>query len=77
MVDMDTYRSTQNIGDDMLEDGEFLDDVLESDEIPQGSLALLLPSTIIGYGFHNRKWGKLMKPPSRTASDEKHRYPPR
>ncbi|KAH6875244.1 P-loop containing nucleoside triphosphate hydrolase protein [Alternaria rosae] len=60
MVDMDTYRSTHSAGDYTLKEGEFPDDVLESDEIPQGSLALLLPSTIIGYGFHNRKWDKLL-----------------
>jgi hypothetical protein len=44
--------------DDPTRQSELGEDVLGDDQIPEGSFALLLPATIHGYGFHNKKWSR-------------------
>jgi hypothetical protein len=58
MIDMKMYRSIHSPEDDPPRQSELTEDVLGDDEIPEGSFALLLPATINGYGFHNKKWSR-------------------
>ncbi|CAN9272817.1 unnamed protein product [Alternaria alternata] len=60
MIDMKMYRSIHSPEDDPPRQSELTEDVLGDDEIPEGSFALLLPATINGYGFHNKKWNVLL-----------------
>jgi hypothetical protein len=58
MVDMEAYRLMHGRDDDPPRQSELTEDVLGNDEIPEGPFALLLPATINGYGFHNKKWSR-------------------
>ncbi|RYN81405.1 hypothetical protein AA0120_g10146 [Alternaria tenuissima] len=60
MVDMEAYRLMHGRDDDPPRQSELTDVVLGNDEIPEGSFALILPATINGYGFHNKKWNVLI-----------------
>ncbi|RYN29650.1 hypothetical protein AA0115_g5269 [Alternaria tenuissima] len=60
MVDMEAYRLMHGRDDELPRQSELTEDVLRNDEIPEGPFALLLPATIIGYGFHNKKWSVLL-----------------
>jgi hypothetical protein len=60
MVDDTTYKLMHGDGDDEPdEDREELDeDSMRADDLPAEPFVLLLPATIRGYGFHNKKWSK-------------------
>lgn len=58
MVDMITYRQL-HLGDDVSDDREYLSDtIMDCDTPPTGSLLLLLPATVHGFGFQDKKWRK-------------------
>ncbi|KAH7200670.1 P-loop containing nucleoside triphosphate hydrolase protein, partial [Fusarium oxysporum] len=63
MVDFETYRRSRghNLENWNMENvEEYLpQEVVESSLNPSGDLALLLPSTTYGFGFHDKKWRKL------------------
>jgi hypothetical protein len=60
MVDDTTYKLMHGDRDEELdEDREVLDEEsMHADELPAEPFVLLLPATIRGYGFHNKKWSK-------------------
>jgi hypothetical protein len=60
MVDDMTYRLMHGDGDEEPdEDRDELDeDSIHADHLPAEPFVLLLPATIRGYGFHNKKWSK-------------------
>ncbi|CAN9304631.1 unnamed protein product [Alternaria sp. RS040] len=60
MVDTEVYRLMHGRDDDPPRQSELTEDIFGNDEIPEGSFALLLPATINGYGFHNKKWNVLI-----------------
>ncbi|KAJ5263554.1 ATPase AAA-type core [Penicillium angulare] len=56
MVDMITYRQLHS-DEDVSEDREYLNDaIMDSDTPPTGNLLLLLPATVHGFGFQDKKW---------------------
>ncbi|CAG8377073.1 unnamed protein product [Penicillium salamii] len=56
MVDMITYRQLHT-EDDTPEDREYLSDgEMEAEEPPDKTFLLLLPTTIHGFGFQDKKW---------------------
>jgi hypothetical protein len=57
MIDFEAYN--QMHPDDLRRDHEVWIE-LDSDIPPDGSFLQLLPATIRGYGFHDKKWGKSM-----------------
>ena len=57
MVDTATYKEMHDSDEDPIM-SELSDEQLQSDEPPDGDFVLLLPHTIRGYGFHNKKWSK-------------------
>lgn len=62
MVDDVTYKLMHGEGDDEenMEDRELLDEGrMSTEEPPEDPFVLLLPATIRGYGFHNKKWSTL------------------
>jgi hypothetical protein len=63
MVDMATYRYMHSEDDEVTKQSEISDEQFKSSEPPEGSFALMLPATIKGYGFHNKKWGQSQCPP--------------
>jgi SpoVK/Ycf46/Vps4 family AAA+-type ATPase len=62
MVDDKTYKLMHGDDDDEeVEDCEELDeDSMRADDPPTEPFLLLLPATIRGYGFHNKKWSKFL-----------------
>jgi hypothetical protein len=59
MVDTSTYKMMHG-DEDVIEDRTELDDnAMRIDDVPAGPFALLLPASIRGYGFHNKKWSKI------------------
>ncbi|KAF5259426.1 hypothetical protein FOXYS1_9954 [Fusarium oxysporum] len=65
MVDIETYRrfhrlnTIENVVTEHVE--EYLPlEATESDSPPTGSFTLLLPPTTYGFGFHDKKWRKLV-----------------
>jgi hypothetical protein len=60
MVDDTTYKLMHGDRDEELEEyREVLDEgSMHADELPAEPFVLLLPATIRGYGFHNKKWSK-------------------
>jgi hypothetical protein len=60
MVDMETYKLMHSDGDEDEKTWRYeLDEaVMNSNEIPKEPFVLLLPATIKGFGFHNKKWSE-------------------
>jgi len=69
MIDMDAYRKFHARGEDTLRQSELADNVVKSDEIPGGSFAILLPATIVGYGFHNKEWSRFDRSPAYASTE--------
>jgi hypothetical protein len=56
MVDMVTYGELHP-DNDPLEEREYLDDdAMEAEEPPNANFVSLLPSTVHGFGFQDKKW---------------------
>jgi hypothetical protein len=60
MVDDITYKLMHGDDDDEASEGreELDEDSMRCDDLPEEPFVLLLPATIRGYGFHNKKWSK-------------------
>jgi hypothetical protein len=65
MVDMNTYKLMHEEKDDDEEEAkapapreELSDAEMYADAPPAEPFALLLPPSIRGYGFHNKKWSR-------------------
>ena len=59
MVDDATYKLMhgERDEDENMGDREVLDEeAMQAEQAPEGPFLLLLPVTIRGYGFHNKKW---------------------
>lgn len=55
---MEAYKLMHGSDDDPTTRNELSDDAMESDKPPSSSFTLMLPATIHGYGFHDKKWSK-------------------
>lgn len=66
MVDTEAYKLMHSRDDDPITKSELSDAVLESDVPPGGPFTLMLPATIKGYGFHNKKWSMYTNIPIST-----------
>jgi hypothetical protein len=56
MVDMNTYREINDVSALPPQRDDLGQDVMDQEEPPKGPFLLLLPPTILGFGFHDRKW---------------------
>jgi hypothetical protein len=60
MVDMATYKLMHGDEHEDQEPAEgrteLGDDEMSCDDVPPEPFALLLPATVRGFGFHNKKW---------------------
>jgi len=59
MVDMATYKLMHEDEALLTSRAELSDSDMNAEQVPPEPFALLLPATIRGYGFHNKKWSKL------------------
>jgi hypothetical protein len=73
MVDMEAYKLMHGRDDDPTTQSELSNNELENDEPPSGAFTLMLPATIKGYGFHNKKWSKLKISLGYTNTHPNHR----
>jgi hypothetical protein len=60
MVDTTTYKLMHgNENEEPAADRVDLEEeIMRADSVPAEPFVLLLPATIRGYGFHNKKWSK-------------------
>jgi hypothetical protein len=60
MIDFDTYRQLhpEKFKSSGPQNSDISQECMENDEPPKGPFCLLLPATILGYGFHDKKWSK-------------------
>jgi hypothetical protein len=59
MVDVNTHKlmhHDDNESPTQREHRELNNEISQSDQLPQGNSLLMLPATINGYGFHDKKW---------------------
>jgi hypothetical protein len=58
MVDMATYRELHD-DKDSTDDREYLsEELMEGENPPGGDFLLLLPASVHGFGFQDKKWSK-------------------
>lgn len=64
MIDMDTYEMMHPSDDEPPEHDNLDPSTMLDDSLPSGpqypSFSLLLPAKLKGFGFHNKKWSKLV-----------------
>ncbi|KAI4616840.1 hypothetical protein J4E83_006421 [Alternaria metachromatica] len=60
MVDAEAWKLMHGRDNDPTTQSELSSEELENDEPPGGAFTLMLPPTIKGYGFHNKKWNTLL-----------------
>ena len=58
MVDAEAWKLMHGRDNDPTTQSELSSEELENDEPPGGAFTLMLPATIKGYGFHNKKWSR-------------------
>jgi hypothetical protein len=58
MVDTVTYNLMHGDEDTAEDRIELAEEEMHADSLPTEPFVLLLPATIRGYGFHNKKWSK-------------------
>jgi hypothetical protein len=58
MVDTETYKLMHSNEDEQASRSSLSEEALQAPDPPEGSFALMLPPTIKGFGFHNKKWSK-------------------
>jgi hypothetical protein len=58
MVDMATYKLMHSNEDDFTSRGELDESAMNSEELPKELFLAILPPTIRGFGFHNKKWSE-------------------
>jgi hypothetical protein len=56
MVDMKTYKLMHGDGETPAARKELSKEDMNAEALPAEPFVLLLPATIRGYGFHNKKW---------------------
>lgn len=61
MIDMEAYKVMHVSEDDPGMRDELDDNAMQSRHPPAEPFELLLPGSIRGYGFHNKKWGKQLR----------------
>jgi hypothetical protein len=61
MIDMEAYKVMHGSEDDPGMHNELDDTAMQSRHPPAEPFVLLLPVSIRGYGFHNKKWGKKLR----------------
>jgi len=61
MVDAEAWKLMHGRDNDPTTQSELSSEELENDEPPGGAFTLMLPPTIKGYGFHNKKWSMFTK----------------
>ena len=63
MIDHNTYRQLHFDADEVEPPPPKRDDIeqaaMDRDEPPEEPFILLLPETMSGYGFHDKKWSEL------------------
>ncbi|KAI4629136.1 uncharacterized protein J4E87_003397 [Alternaria ethzedia] len=60
MVDAEAYKLMHGRDDDPTSKSGLSSEELKKDEPPGGAFTLMLPATMKGYGFHNKKWNTLL-----------------
>lgn len=60
MIDTTTYKLMHGTEDEepAADRVDLDEDTMRVDNVPAEPFVLLLPATIRGYGFHNKKWSK-------------------
>jgi len=74
MVDAEAYKLMHGRDDDPTSKSGLSSEELKKDEPPGGAFTLMLPATMKGYGFHNKKWSTFIECLSHTSADHQHRY---
>ncbi|KAF9883981.1 hypothetical protein FE257_002422 [Aspergillus nanangensis] len=59
MIDMFTYREINDVSESPPQRDDLGQDAMNSDQPPEDPFLLLLPPSILGFGFHDRKWRTL------------------
>ncbi|KAL1618318.1 hypothetical protein SLS54_007295 [Diplodia seriata] len=59
MIDVPAYHDLHSNKRDTLQQDDIDPEELEGDKMPDDTFALLLPPTIQGFGFHDKKWKNL------------------
>jgi hypothetical protein len=59
MVDTETYKLMHSNEEEQTLHSDLSEATLQASDPPEGSFALMLPPTIRGFDFHNKKWSKL------------------
>lgn len=58
MIDMNTYKVMHGDEEGSNPRDELPENEMRAETLPAEPFVLLLPATIRGYGFHNKKWSK-------------------
>jgi len=74
MVDAEAFKLMHGRDDDPITQSELSIDELKSDKPPSDAFTLMLPPTIKGYGFHNKKWSMFTEPFGHMNVNHDHRY---
>ncbi|KAK1853114.1 AAA family ATPase [Colletotrichum chrysophilum] len=57
MIDMETYRQLHDEEEDKSDTRHVLEEgLMDNDEPPGGPFVMLLPTTMVGFGMHDKKW---------------------
>jgi hypothetical protein len=56
MVDIVTYKLMHSEEGEVTMKSEISEEEFKDSNPPEGSFALMLPATVKGFGFHNKKW---------------------
>lgn len=56
MVDIETYKQMHPESINSREESDVIN--VDDEKLPEGNFLYVLPSTIRGYGFHDKKWSK-------------------
>ena len=62
MIDLATYRQMHSDEHHPPQRDELGPAAMDDDEPPGGPFTLLLPASILGFGFHDKKWSKSQTP---------------
>jgi len=73
MVDAEAFKAMHGHDDDITTQSDLTNDELENDEPPSGAFTLMLPATIKGYGFHNKKWSMFINSLDQWNAKRHHR----
>ena len=74
MIDAEAFKLMHGRDDDPITQSELSSDEYKSDKPPSNAFTLLLPPTIKGYGFHNKKWSMFTRSSGHMNANRNHRY---